>query len=336
MKKLGAAVIGAGIYGQVHIRTYQADPRVELVSVWSRSQKRAQAAGKKYNCRYTTDLDAIADDKRVEIVSIATPDFAHTEPAIKMLKAGKHILVEKPMAASVKECKEILDVYRHCKSDKSDCCNPQLKLMVNFHNRWYPSIAEAKRRIDRGEIGSPRTIYAKLSDRIEVPTEWLSWAGSSGPEWFLFPHIIDVARWLTGKQKVKKVFALGKKGVLQSMGINCYDAVQAQVEFENTIAVFEASWVLPSSWRSIIDFKIDILGSEGKIGIIGDKEGIEVAADKYQTPFVLDSVTEEEPIKYFIDCIMNDKSPEPSGADGLAVTQLIEAVVKSLKEGVVI
>ena len=332
MEKIGAAVVGAGIYGEVHIRTYRADPRIDLISVWSRSQERAKKVGEKYNCQYTTDLDTIANDKKIKIVSIATPDFAHTQPAIKMLEAGKHVLIEKPMATSVKECREILSVY----SSQRATLDPRLKLMVNFHNRWYPPVAEAKRRIEKGEIGSLLTLYARLSDRIEVPTEWLSWAGKSGPEWFLFPHTIDMARWLTGKQNVKKVFALGKKGILQSRGIDSYDAIQAQVEFENTIATFESSWVVPSSWRNIIDFRIDILGSKGKIGIVGDKEGIEIATDKYQTPFVFDPITEEEPIRYFIDCVIDDKTPESSGEDGLAVTQIIEAILRSLKESTTI
>jgi len=323
MKKIGAAVIGAGIYGEVHIRTYQADPRVELISIWSRSQERAKKIGEKYKCGYTTDIDAIANDKRIEIVSIATPDFAHTKPAIKMVEAGKHVLVEKPMATSMKECEEILKAQ-----EKSGT-----KLMVNFHNRWYPPIAEAKRRIEKGEIGRPVTVYAKLSDRIEVATEWLSWAGKSGPEWFLFPHTIDLVRWLTGRQKAKRVFALGTRGVLEKRGINTYDTVQAQVEFENSISIFESSWIVPGSWPNIIEFKIDILGTEGKIGILGDKEGIEIAADRYQTPFVLDPVTEEEPIRYFIDCVLNNRSPEASGEDGLAVTRIIEAIVKSLEQG---
>ncbi len=329
MEKIGAAVIGAGIYGEVHIRTYLSEPGIDLISIWSRSKERARKIGEKYNCKYTTNLEEIAGDENIRIVSVATPDFAHTGTVIKMLEAGKHVLVEKPMAASGEECRKILDVH------KSQCVSQRqrLKLMVNFHNRWYPPIAEAKRRIEKGEIGYPLTLYAKLSDRIEVPTEWLSWADKSGPEWFLFPHTIDLARWLIGKQKVKKVFALGKKGILQSKGIDSYDAVQAQVEFENTIAVFESSWVLPPSWRNIIDFRLNILGSEGKIGISGDKEGIEIATDKYQTPFVLDPVTEEEPIRHFIDCVLNDSPPDSSGEDGLAVTGIIEAIVSSLKSG---
>lgn len=331
MNKIGAAVIGTGIYGEVHVRTYKADPRTELISIWSRSSERAEKIGKKYNCDYTTDLKEIANDDRIEIVSIATPDFAHTEAAVKMLEAGKHVLLEKPMATSVKECEQIIEAYNQ---QKSSC--PELKLMLNFHNRWYPPIAEAKRIIDKGDIGKIVTFYAKLSDRIEVATEWLSWAGQSGPEWFLLPHTVDLARWLTGKQKVKSVFALGKKGVLQSKGVDCYDAVQVQVQFENTIAAFESSWILPSSWRNIIEFKLDVLGSEGKIGIDGDKEGIEIATNKYKTPFVLDSITEEEPIRYFIDCVANDKSPDATAQDGLEVTRIIEAIVESLKENKIV
>jgi len=329
MEKIGAAVVGAGIYGQVHIRTYKADPRVDLIAIWSRSQEKAKRVGEEYGCHFTTDIDAIVSNKRINVVSIATPDFAHSEAAVKMLKAGKNILLEKPMATSVKECQHILGVYNHQRSTFDE----KPKLMVNFHNRWYPPVAEAKRIIERGDIGAPVTFYARLSDRIEVATQWLSWAGQSGPEWFLLPHIVDLARWLIGKQKVGRVFALGRKGILQDRGVDCLDAIQAQVEFEDTIATFESSWILPSSWPNVVDFKIDILGSKGRIGIVGDKEGIEVAADKYQTPFVLDPVTEEEPIRYFIDCVMKDRSPEPTGEDGIAVTEIIEALLRSVKEG---
>jgi len=322
--KIGAAVIGVGRYGEVHVQAYKKSPLVELISIWSRSQKRAKKVGEKYDCEYTTDLERIAKDKRVQIISIATPDFAHAKPAIRMLRAGKHVLIEKPMATSVRECREILQVHRKSRT----------KLMVNFHNRWYPPIAEAKRRVDKGEIGKVVMTYARLSDRVEVPSQWLStWASKSGPEWFLFPHIIDLVSWLTGKQRVRRVYALGKKEVLKERGIDTYDAVQAQVEFEETIAIFESSWILPSSWRNIIDFEIELVGSQGKIEIIGDREGINIAAGKYETPFVLDPITEEEPINNFIDCVLNDKEPTCSGEDGLAVTEIIEAIIKSLNKG---
>jgi len=323
-EKLGVAVIGVGIYGEVHVRAYKNDPRVSLLWVWSRSEERSKKVGEKYQCEHTTDLRRIAEDERVNIVSIATPDFAHTLPAVMMLEAGKHVLVEKPMATSSADCERILEARN--KSRK--------KLMVNFHNRWYPPIAHAKQLIDAGEIGEPVLCYARLSDQIVVPTEWLSWAEDSGPEWFLFPHLIDLVRWLFS-QEVCKVFATGRKGILKKRGIDCYDAIQAQLELSNSIATIETSWILPRSWRSVIDFKIDIVGSKGRIGIEGDRESIDLATDNlYSTPFILDPTTTELlPFQHFIECVIEDKPPSCTGEEGLIVTKIIEGILESMERG---
>jgi len=320
MNKMGTAVLGVGLYGEVHVRTYYKDPRTELISVWSRTEKHAREISKKYGCKHTTNLDDIADNERIKIVSIATPDFAHTQAAIKMLEAGKHILLEKPMAMSVSECEQIQKAQKKGGG----------KLMVNFHNRWHPSIKEAKKRIAQGEIGKLVSIYARLSDRIDIATEWLSWAGKSGPHWFLFPHTVDLVLWFLNEKEPQNIFAKGRKGILSSRGIDCYDLVQAQLEFKKCLVFLESSWIVPRGWRNIIDFRLDILGEKGKIEIEGDKEGISVTTDSYQTPFVLDPITEEEPIRYFINCVESGANPVPSGKEGIMVTKIIEEISKSL------
>ena len=321
--ELGAAVIGVGMYGQVHARIYASDPRTKLVTVWSRSRERAQAVAKRFGCEWTTDLVSIAEDKRIDLVSIATPDFAHTEPAVQMLEAGKHSLIEKPMATSQVECERILQTAR--RADR--------KLMVNFHNRWYPPIAEAKRRIEKGELGAPVCAFARLSDTITIPTQWLSWAGKSGPQWFLLPHTVDLTRWLFDQEAIS-VYALGRKGVLKSRGIDCYDVVQAQIQFERAMAILESSWILPPSWRNeVIEFRVDLYGEKGRIGIIGDNEGIEISTDGHRTPLLYDFVTEAEPIRYFVRCILEDEDPVPSGQDGLTATKIIQAICESMEKG---
>lgn len=326
MGNIGVSVIGVGNYGEVHARVYKNDPRVELISVWSRNKERSRTVGKKYDCHGTTDLKSIINDPRVNIVSIATPDFAHTEPAIKMMQVGKHVLIEKPMATSVRECEKMLKVQQENK----------VKLMVNFHNRWYKPVAEAKKMIDLGRIGKPIHGFIRLSDVITVATDMLSWSKNSGPEWFLFPHTVDLARWLFG-QEVGQVFAVGKKGLLKSKGLNIFDVIQAQIIFENSIVVLESSWVLPVSWRNgLVEFKIDLYCEKGRIGITGDNEGLEVSSKEHRTPFLYDFITEEEPIKHFIDCVLYDKEPMINGKDGLEVTRVIDAIVRSIKENRVI
>ena len=92
--------------------------------------------------------EEIAADERVQLVSVATPDFAHTEPALALLGAGKHLLLEKPMATTSAECRRVLAAAR----------TSGVRLMVNFHNRWHPPLARAKElRASGGSASAPRT-----------------------------------------------------------------------------------------------------------------------------------------------------------------------------------
>lgn len=323
MKRLGAAVIGVGIYGVNHVRAYRNHPDTELVVVWSRTEKRAKSVGETWGCSWTTDLEALAEDPRIQLVSVATPDFAHTEPVLKMLSAGKHVLVEKPMATSVVECRQMIEAAERA----------GVKLMVNFHNRWYPSLAGAKQLIDEGRIGKPVMAFIRLSDRIEVAMEWLSWAGRSGPEWFLMPHTVDLARWLM-EQEVVKVFASGRKDVLLSRGIDAYDMIHAQLVMEDGFATLESSWILPPGWRTIIEMNVDVHGTEGKIGIQCDQEGLHLATNRYEMPLFIDPCTTEKlPIEAFIASVRDDTPVPVPPEEGLACTAVLEAIVESLQTG---
>ena len=322
VKKIGAAVVGVGIYGKNHARVYSGDPSCELVSVWSRSEKTAAKAGEEYGVPYTTDMESIANNGDIRIVSVATPDFAHVEPAVKMLLAGKDVLLEKPMATTAAGCREILQAQKKGGG----------KLMINFHNRWYPSYIKAREAVCAGAIGDLNTAYLRLSDKIEVATDWLPWSGKSGPHWFLFPHIVDLLLWISG-DRVSEVSAFGFKGVLKSKNVDTYDVVQAQLKLEKSVATIESSWILPQSWPNIIEFRSELYGTDGCIRIASDYEGITVISDRYRDPLILDPITEDEPVRYFIDCVKNNIDPSPTGLDGLRVTNVIEAVELSIKTG---
>jgi predicted dehydrogenase len=325
-ERYGAAVVGVGIYGVNHAKVYHSHPDTELIAVWSRSPARAAQVGHEYVCGWTTDLDSIAGDHRIQLVSVATPDFAHTEPVLRMLAAGKHVLVEKPMAYTVAECQQMIEAARRA----------GVKLMVDFHNRWYPSLAGAKQLIEQGHIGKPVMAFIRLSDRIEVATEWLGWAGQSGPERFLMSHTVDLARWLLN-QEVLRVFATGRKGVLASRGIDAYDMVQAQLVMEDGFATLESSWILPAGWRAVIQMEVDIQGTEGMFNIVSDQEGLQLARNRLDTPFFLDPwTTEKLPIEAFIASVRDDTSTPVSPEEGLACTAVVEAIVHSLRTGDVV
>jgi predicted dehydrogenase len=327
--KVRVGVVGLGIWGQNHALAYSDYHRCELSVVCDLDKDRARELGGRYNCDWTTSVEELASSD-VEAFSIVTPDFAHFEPANALLEAGKHVIVEKPLATTVADAKAMV----------ATAAKAGTKFMVDFHARWHPLFMGAKAYVEKGELGEPVMAYARLSDTIHVPTEMLGWGGSSGPEWFLFPHTMDVVRWLIERDPVE-VYAKGHNGVLAAKGIDCWDAIQALVEFEGgAFCTFEASWIVPNSYTNVVDNRLTLYGTEGGLEL-RNEPNLWVFTDRFHTPFSSESITrrgkvsgyEYEPIRYFVDCVADDVVPEATGQDGLMVTALIEATLTSLRDG---
>jgi predicted dehydrogenase len=333
MKELNVAIIGAGLLGETHAKAYTSHKRCNLLWVVDLNLKRAKALAKKYKCNAATDLNKVLKDKRVDAASVVTPDFAHKDITLKLLKAGKHVLCEKPLATNTKDAAAMV---KEAKKRK-------LNLMVDFQNRWSPLFLETKKQIESGALGNLVCGYARLSNTLFVPTKMLAWAGRSGPEWFLLPHIFDLVRWMTGRKKIVEVFARGQKKILKSKGIDAFDSVQTSVKFaDGSFFTFENSWVLPEGSPTMIDFKMSFLGSKGKIELNGDNQGIAVTnSKKMATPFILAEQNAfgkttgffQEPVLHFVDSLLAGKKPEAPGEDGLAATMAVEAAVISIKKG---
>jgi len=331
MRKLKVAVVGTGLFGSIHVDAYAQYHRSELVIICDLDEKRVKKLARKYQCAWTTDFRDVARMKEVEAVSIATPDFAHTPIALAMIRAGKHLLIEKPITTSTREARSIVERAK----------TKNVRIMVDFHNRFSAPFIEAKRALDAGEVGSPIMGYARLSNRISVPLKMLSWAGKSGPEWFLMPHIVDLMRWLVGAEATE-VYATGTKGILKSRGVDAYDAIQAQVRFQGgAFVTFETAWVLPPSSPSVIDFKVNLVGSKGAFNVQADHQLIELWTKTVSHPFVTgkQDVHGETagfmqlPMRHFVSALLDDTPFVVTGEDGVRTTQIIESALKSIRTG---
>lgn len=329
-RKVKAAVIGVGLLGEQHAQQYAQSGKSELILVHDVNPDRAKTVGETLGVRWTTDLADIAASD-AEVVSIATPDHLHHEAAIRMLEAGKHLLVEKPLATRTNEAAEIVELAR--KNNR--------KVTINLGNRWMGSFQSIHEAIQEGEIGDPVYAYCRCSDTIWVPTQMLSWAGMSGPQWFLFAHTMDLLRWFLG-QEAKDVYAVGSKKILVESGIDAFDAIQAVVTFERTFVTFETSWIIPEAWPAIVEFEITMNGSEGRLSFDGIRQGFELSSDKVgKHMFARPSLW-----TYFklpdwwwgslhdlVDAVLEDREPTIPVEDGAAVTAMIEATEKSIAEG---
>jgi len=327
-------VVGLGNWGVMHVAAYKAHPLAEVVAVCDADAARAKQTAKTEGVpkAYERVEDLVADAD-VDAVSIATPDFAHTEPALAAIEAGKHVLIEKPLATTLDDCEKIVEAAE--RSDK--------KIMVDFHNRWSPIFSQAKRAIEDGHVGEPCLTYLRLNDRISVPTDMLGWAGDSTVLWFVGSHAVDTVRWLYGKE-IERVYAVKRSRVLRSMGIDTADFYESTLELAGGgVAIVENCWILPNATPSLFDLKCEVIGTQGAIyvdashhralEIYGKDEG------DYPDVFVCPRVHGQvkgfalESIRYFVECVAEDRRPMCTVGDGLAVSKVILAIERSAAEG---
>jgi predicted dehydrogenase len=324
------AVVGVGLIGEQHAEVWNGHPRSRVTLVCDLNAERAQAVAAKLGCAWTTSIEEVAASD-VEICSVVTPDFAHREPAVRLAEAGKHLLIEKPLATTSEDAQAIVRAAR----------GAGIKATVSLGNRWMPQIQQARDSVQAGEIGDPAMFYARLSDTIDVPTQMLSWASRSGPQWFLFSHTMDYMRWILGQEPIE-VYAIGQKKILPELGIDAFDAIQAMVKFERCFGTFETAWILPSAWPSLIESEITIYGSKGRLHVDRLRQGFELTSDlagrhMYARPSLWDRYT--LPPTYFgalrnlIAAVDGTEDLVVSLEDGLATVALIEATERSIATG---
>lgn len=333
MDKTGFGLIGAGVFGERHAQAYSRHPAVDLVAVCDLNGARAEEIATKYGAHSsTTNFKELLANPEIKAVSVATPDHLHRDVAVACAEAGKHILVEKPLATTVADAMAITQAAR----------DHNVTLMVDFHNRVNPAMVAARDAISNGEIGTPSYCYARLSNTTMVATEMLRWASQSSAIWFLASHMVDIVRWMLDDE-VERVYAVSRAGVLHNLGVQTADFHVATVEFKRgTVAVFEHAWILPRSHATVKDLKLEILGSTGAINIDGShNRTVEIYTGErarfpdllapptgtHLTGFVLDSIA------YFIDAITLGTPVLATGEDGIATTRIICAMLESVETG---
>jgi len=334
---LGVGIIGAGIWGEIHAKVYSSDPRVRLIGVCDKDVERAKKMAKKYGAqKWYSDYEDLLEDSEIAAVSVATPDFTHRDPVIKALQNGKHVIVEKPMATSIEDAREMVKISQERKRI----------LMVDFHNRWNPPFAHAYNSIKNGEIGTPLYIYMRHSNSLYVPLEMLSWSGKSSSVWFLGSHSVDLVRWLIGNE-IEKIYSISKKDILNSLGISTPDFFISTLEFKNgSVAVIENFWILPKKMPTLGDFKCEIIGSKGMFNIdFTHNRCIEKYTQEglsYPDILVCPEIHGKptgfafESIRHFLDCICENQSPMITPEDGFMVTKIICGIYQSVETGKVI
>jgi predicted dehydrogenase len=272
MLKVG--VIGLGSISDLHIKPYANNPEAKLVAFCDMNKNRLEAAGQLYDVSnlYTSYQELLAD-KDVDAVSICTWNATHAEIAIAALKAGKHVLVEKPLSTTVDESKQV----------ESAVMASGKVLQVGFVRRYAKNTRLVKLFLDNGDFGE--LYYAKASciRRLGNPGGWFSDKERSGggPLMDLGVHMIDICWYLMGKPKPVSVSGhtyskLGNRSNIQNLSFykaSDYDASLNSVEDLATALIrFENG----ASLYVDVSFTMHAVQDEVYVKLYGDKGGLEL------------------------------------------------------------
>lgn len=326
-EQLRVGVVGLGIWGRNHAALYTNYHRSQLSVVCDKDEGRARTLAKKYGCTWTTSVrEAVT---QCDAIAVATPDFAHTESALTAIEAGKHVLIEKPLATSTREAMQVWQA-----ADAAGIVG-----MVDFHLRWSPDYLMISEAIRRGDLGALYMAYIRISNALEVSQQWLPWSHRSGPEWFLLPHILDLMVWIM-EETPKSVFARGATNVVGGARQECLDALQASFQFERAFVTVETSWAVPSSIPWVVDADFALYGSKGRVHFKPADRNLTIAAERYYWP-----VLGEDPdrygrlshwiydsMRYWVDSCLGLVPPTLTISDGVRNTALVAAVLRAIAE----
>jgi predicted dehydrogenase len=329
MQPVGFGVIGVGTWGELHARVYASTHGARLAAVCDANADRARQVSEALGgVAIYTDYREMLQNPDVQAVSIVLPDFLHREAAVAAAQAGKHILLEKPLATTEEDALAILRAAK----------TAGVTLFVDFHNRWSPLFQSLKQAIDAGELGAPQMITYRLNDTIFVPTKMLRWAGQSSVAWFLSSHCLDTLHWLLnarqGDDAIERLTCVTRSRVLaQERGVSTPDFYLTTLEWRSGAVTFmENAWILPECGPSIFDLKCEYIGSRGAFFIDASHHGAtqkQTGQVIYPDNFVLPTIDGQpagfasESIRHFARSIVDGKKPAVDGIDGLAVTRLI-------------
>src|ERR1041384_6714613 len=260
-------LIGCGKVGHIHAAALRGLAEAELIAVCDVSGERAQAFAAKSRARAFTDVDAMLRDGRVEAVIIGTPHPLHAAPAIAAARAGVHVLVEKPLAATLADCDAMLEA-----ADKAG-----VVLGVISQRRFYEPVRRMKEAIDAGKIGRPAlgvfTMYSWREPAYYQSDPWRGRWDTEGGGVLVnqSPHQLDLLRWFMGP--VAEVS--GYWANVNHPGVEVDDTAVAVLRFP-TAGV--GSIVTSVAQKPGIYTKVHIHGSNGaSIGVETDRGATFVA-----------------------------------------------------------
>lgn len=267
---VGIAVVGAGKAGRNLADAFGECPGARVVRIVSRTEASARGLAEAVGTdRFGTDLAEALADAEVHAVVIATPDRFHCEQTVAAVRAGKHVLCEKPMCSSEAEAEAMIAAAGEA----------GVTLMIGFSDRFNQPCLEAKERIDAGEIGAPVMILARRCHPRSLVRgrDWLNDAETGGVLNYAGTHNIDLICWFMNSRPERVYAEMGRLVLTQDFT----DCAVMTFRFENGgVAALYESFAYPDSYAHPVDRSIEILGKSGSLKVDLMRQPLSVYSEK--------------------------------------------------------
>ena len=353
-------VIGTGLIADLaHLPAYAASD-AKLVAVCDVVAARSQAAAQKYGAEsFYQDYRELLDRNDIDAVSVCVPNHLHHSITIDALRAGKHVLVEKPMAMNLAQAKEMANV-----ADEEGKI-----LMVGFNNRFRSDVVRVRRLFDEGKLGD--VYFAKVGylRRRGYPSGWFTVKDESGggPIVDIAIHVMDMTRYMVGSPLPVSVTASVSKrfgacpvysGVWQSSDVR--DGLRDGNQFD--VEDFGTAWIrfdngmvmaVETAWSANVErdrVYSDLMGTKAGASIDSyrsvhkksqwsdDRDAVRLFTE--MSGFEADAAlpcrpvdTHLEEIRHFLNVVEGKAEPITTPHDGLVMQALLDAIYESSKKG---
>ena len=332
MTPLRVGLIGAGRISRTHLAALARLPEGRAVAVCSRSRAHAERLAGEFGLELATDRveDLIA---AVDVVCVNSPNFLHAEHAIAAAKAGRHVIVEKPLAVSLEQGEAIAEAAQRA----------GVGLAYAEELPFVPKFARLRELLASGALGGPRYV-AQREAHAGPYSPWFFTRDEAGGGVLMDMacHGVECVRWLLGKPTVTGVTARLDR-VAHAERSELEDHAVLQLDFANGVSgLVEASWALEGGMQSRLEVwgargfaEADLMQTTGLRVYTRDALADGASPAGWSTPaadWLWESGYPQE-LAHFLRCFASGETPAESAADGLVVLEVLYAAYASARDG---
>jgi len=351
MEKIKTGILGTGKVADLHAGALKNAPSSDFVAVWNRTYERAEKFAAKHGVKAYRSIEELVEKEGVSAVTIGTTHPAHAETAITAMRAGAHVIVDKPLASSLQDCDAMIKMSK----------KTGLKLGVISQRRLYPPVQRIRKAIDAGKLDTPVlgsvTMFGWRDKKYYDTDAWRGTWDLEGGGVLVnqAPHQLDIFQWYMGE--IAQVYGLWSN--LNHPYIEVEDTAVAVVKFKSGAI---GNIIVSNSQNPALYGKVHVFGKNGAaVGVQTDGGAMFVAGMSSITEAPYNDIwtipgeehyieqwkkNDKElfhkinPMEYFhqlqiqdfCESILKDRNPMITGVEGRKTVELFTAIYRSTRD----